>query len=108
MASRVQSRHGPWGTSAANPCPASSPGAPRRNLPVRDAAHVQAGRPVAAGNSGRFEIQSELAILTSNILGSESSTTLVERNTASPRAANPVNRREPHPAGQDGQTLGKG
>jgi hypothetical protein len=33
----------------------------------------------AAGSVGRFEILPELAILTSDILGSESSTTLVEK-----------------------------
>ncbi|HEX5257098.1 MAG TPA: hypothetical protein VFW69_25105, partial [Mycobacterium sp.] len=46
---------------------------------ARRRAPVHAGPPVAAGSSGRFEIQSELDILTCNILGSESSTTLVER-----------------------------
>jgi hypothetical protein len=42
---------------------------------------VEAGLPLDAGSIGRFEILPELAILTSDILGSDSSTTLVEKST---------------------------
>jgi hypothetical protein len=52
---------------------------------------------------GRFEIGSELAILTSDILGSDSSTKLVEKVSRPARAATSVTRREPHPAAKDGQ-----
>jgi hypothetical protein len=65
--------------SSAHQGPASTPDAHGHTVFARRGAPVHAGPPVAAGSSGRFEIQPELAILTSNILGSESSTTLVER-----------------------------
>jgi hypothetical protein len=52
-----------------------------------------------AGN-GRFEILPELAILTSDILGSDSGTALVEKPTRPRHAATSVTRRSagPHPA----------
>src|SRR5689334_18432252 len=109
MVSRVQSRHGRRAMFTAHRCPEGTPGIRPHIFFARRCAAVHAGSPVAAGSSGRFEIQSELAILTSNILGSESGTTLVERETASPRAAKSVTRRESHPAVKDGRTsLGEG
>src|SRR5689334_5385615 len=109
MAGRVQSRHGHRAMFPAHRGPALTPGTRRNTFFARRGAPVHAGPPVAAGSSGRFEIQSELDILTSNILGSESSTTLVERETASPRAAHSVTRRKPHPVVKDGRTpLGEG
>jgi hypothetical protein len=66
-------------------------------------ARVDAVALVEAGSIGRFEILPELAILTSDILGSDSSTTLVEKRPKSVRAATSVTRRKPHPAVKDGQ-----
>jgi hypothetical protein len=52
--------------------------------------------PSPDGTRGRFEILSELAILTSDILGSESSTTQVDNTTPVAETA------RPHPAVIDG------
>jgi hypothetical protein len=85
MLSRVQSRHG-W-RALSRPLGHGVP-------------HVEADPPVATGGIGRFEILPELAILTSDILGSDSSTTQVDKVPASHRAATSVSR---HPAVEDGQ-----
>jgi hypothetical protein len=58
--------------------------------------------------SERFEILPELAILTSNILGFYSSTTLMEKTPTSFRAATSVTRPRPHSGGEGRPTLGEG
>jgi hypothetical protein len=80
----------------------------RAGLPRRARA-----KPFPFGKSGVsdvFEILPELAILTSDILGPESSTTLVEKSALVEKSQKslPVTRRQPRPAVKDGQNLGEG
>jgi hypothetical protein len=103
----VQSRHGRRARRTRRRCLACASGAPRQVFCGHGVAHVECGPPVEAGSIGRFEILSELAILTSDILGSESSTTLVEKRRHRfvqqiPRLGESRTRR------LDGQTLGEG
>src|ERR1700689_1816250 len=86
---RAKSRTGQQGTGPRAPRPASALSLGR----------VAAAPLLAAGSNGRFEILPELAILTSDILGSENSITLVEKVPTSVRAATSVTRQGPHPGG---------
>lgn len=61
---------------------------------------IEADPPIAVGSIGRFEILPELAILTSDILGSENGTTRVEETTRPHRGETSVIRR---PVVDDGQ-----
>jgi hypothetical protein len=100
--------------ACSRPFPMGSPGqvAPCAAGQAYSGVQVEAGPLVDAGSIGRFEILPELAILTSEILGSDSSTTLVEKSTRPIRAATSVTRRgrsaRPHPSVTNGHLPGKG
>jgi hypothetical protein len=105
MPSRVQSRHGRRAGYGSGSARSRHHRTDQPTALKQGPAQAETDLPVAHPKIGRFEIFPELAILTSDILGSESSTTLVEQGPVSFRAAASVT---VHPVVEDGHMSGEG